>query len=75
MCNVINAIHFELAGTTADSLPHQGRRQGGGARGAIAPPVLSYWYEYNFTNIITIVECFNFSSAFFQCDYPLFAKA
>ena len=31
----------------------------GGARGAIAPPVLSYWYEYNYKNcmnIITIVQ-------------------
>ena len=32
---------------------------GGGASGAIAPPVLSYWYEYNYKNcmnIITIVQ-------------------
>ena len=42
------------------------RGGGGGARGAIAPPVLSYWYEYNYKNcmnIITIVQFVRGNSA------------
>ena len=40
---------------------------GGGARGAIAPQVLSYWYEYNYNNCMKsfrLYECFNLFATF-----------